>query len=151
MRALEWIDFKHPVDQSGPTRSRPDRFGLRGRSCLIDKPPVDLHFVARRLLGADASATIRVPAEKSDEMFSLVWNVLREFREEIEQVENLKVAAGAASQITAGRRSEAPAVALLRTIYDRTRIKMAKIRNPTKIRALESISLFILFLSKYIL
>jgi len=58
-------------------------------------------------------------------MFSLVWDVLREFREEIERVENLKVAAGAASQITAGWRWEAPAVALLRTIHDRTRLRDA--------------------------
>ena len=50
-------------------------------------------------------------------MFSLVRDVLREFREEIERVENLKVAAGAASQITAYGRWEAPTVALLRTMY----------------------------------
>ena len=93
LRALQRIDFKHPFDQSGPTRSRPARFGLGGRSCLIDKPPVNLHFVARRLLGADPSAPIRIPSEISDQMFSLVRDVLREFREEIERVENLKVAA----------------------------------------------------------
>ena len=91
LRALQRIDFKHPFDQSGPTRSRPARFGLGGRSCLIDKPPVNLHFVARRLLGADPSAPIRIPSEISDQMFSLVRDVLREFREEIERVENLKV------------------------------------------------------------
>ena len=39
---------------------------------------------------------IRVPAKISDEMFSLVWDVLREFGEEIERVETLKVLACAA-------------------------------------------------------
>jgi len=57
---------------------------------------------------------MRVPAEISDEMFSLVWVVLGTFGKEIERIENLKVAAGAASQITADGRWEAPTVALLR-------------------------------------
>ena len=48
LRALQRIDFKHPFDQSGPTRSRPARFGLGGRSCLIDKPPVIMYYVAVR-------------------------------------------------------------------------------------------------------
>jgi len=56
---------------------------------------------------------------------SLVWNVLRKFGEDIKRVENLKVATSTASQITAGGRWEAPTVALLRTIYDRTRLRDA--------------------------
>ena len=43
----------------------------------------------------------------------------------IERVENLKVATNAASQITTGGRWEAPTVALLRTIYDRSRLRDA--------------------------
>ena len=124
MRALERVDFKHPFDQSGPTRSRPARFGLGGRSCLTDKPPVDLHFARRRLLGVHSSAAIRIPSEISDEMFSLVWDVLREFREEIERVENLKVAAGV------GKRRQSPFCARYTTEPDSvTRTILAKLNE----------------------
>jgi len=83
---------------------------------------VDLALLERCVLG---SVAIRVTVGKSDEMFSLVWDMLRDIGEETEYVEKLKVADRDASQITAGRRWETPAVAFLPTTYDRTRLRDA--------------------------
>ena len=61
----------------------------------MDMSAVYPPLVAVYLLGAHASAAIRVPAEISDEMFSLVRDVLRDFGEEIQCTEDLEVAARA--------------------------------------------------------
>ena len=76
-------NFGLPQAEGGPTRSGAARLAIRGRSCLTDKPSVDRHFVPQRLSGADATAAIRIPAKKTDQMLALVGDVLRQFGEEV--------------------------------------------------------------------
>ena len=71
------VGFKNSLYEGGPTRRGAARLAVHGRSCLTDKPSVDRHVVPRRLSGADATATIRVPTKITDQMLALVGDVLR--------------------------------------------------------------------------
>ena len=79
----------------------------------------------RSRLGAQAAAAMRVPAVVSHQMFALVGDVLRDFGQEVQSAEDLKVAARSAPQVGAGRAGKTAAVVFLGVVDHRTVVRQA--------------------------
>ena len=116
-RALQRVDFIETVDKHCPRGKRAARRRLLG----VARRTIDgglERFGLDRLFAflAYAALPMRVPTVIANQVLALVWNVLRDFGQEVQRAEDLKVTLRAAAQIGAGRTGKAATVVLFGTV-----------------------------------
>jgi hypothetical protein len=110
------IRLVHPPDEGGPGR-QVRRLGLALRGAVAaGLGAVDLDFIVCTLLGSHPAAAIGIPAVVPHQVLALVRDVLSQFGQEVEDVEDLEVAARAGSEVLGRGLGEPATLGLFRPI-----------------------------------